>query len=335
MDKSEAVEVKIVNKEGSADSYFFAYFHDIQAALEHIRDAVRSYRLQSSGSPQEFLDTTTRPLAVRPDRSSSLSASEPNRSSSRLPSFLRPLQDTLSHQLGRIPNAPSLSNTADEYTHISKSGTSSFVPVATSACHYTGNGVVSPVSYSSPPGPTLDTASPSRAHTYPPASPANDSPSLFSGRMLPSGMSWNVSMPSLLRSTRKAFSNPTSASSVNSMLLISQHLEGVRELCTSPQELSFGQSSSAPIDLGYSVLETTEAVVDPEATVKFRVAFAFDEKEILLGCMQFLLSLVTVLIGCKIFLVICSDFYHCTAVYMCQRTISVSSPLRLSLQRRG
>ena len=46
-------------------------------------------------------------------------------------------------------------------------------------------------------------------------------------------------------------------------------------------------------DGAFSVLDTPGMSVDPEMTDKFRSAFAFDEKETLLGCELALLSLLS------------------------------------------
>lgn len=43
-------------------------------------------------------------------------------------------------------------------------------------------------------------------------------------------------------------------------------------------------------DMVFSILETPEITVDADTTEKFRAAFAYDEKEILLGCTSVLLS---------------------------------------------
>lgn len=105
MDFSETIEVKVVDKDEqySVDSYFFAYFHDLTAALEQIRDAVRAYRsIPGCSSPPSVLDTTASRASVSPplpppavDRAQSAPVSEqqPQKTSSvfRFTSLLRPL----------------------------------------------------------------------------------------------------------------------------------------------------------------------------------------------------------------------------------------------------
>ena len=60
MDFSETIEVKVIDKgDSSVESYFFAYFHELQTALEQIRDAVRSSRgITDSMTPPTVIDTT-------------------------------------------------------------------------------------------------------------------------------------------------------------------------------------------------------------------------------------------------------------------------------------
>ncbi|KAL4069427.1 glycosyltransferase family 1 protein [Scleroderma citrinum] len=280
MDFSETIEVRVVDKDESVDSYFFAYFHDMQAALEHIRDAVRMHRALAPGSPQTVLDTT----AVKPavvgapgiDRARSLPTSESKSSSSfRFSLLLRPFQDSFSLPLGRMYGTSDPPNGSEEYTHISKRGT--FVPIATST---PASGLISPVT-TNPVLPT-DPSLPLRDHTYPPTSSPSESPSSFP-KILPSSVPWNVGVPSWLRSTRKTSSGSVPTSSVGSILSIPPNLGGVREIYSSPVASSSDQGNGAPADLGYSVLETTEAVVDGEIMEKFRTAFAFDEREALLA----------------------------------------------------
>lgn len=63
---------------------------------------------------------------------------------------------------------------------------------------------------------------------------------------------------------------------------------GVREVYSTTGNVP-GSRLSGMGDMAFSVLETPDISVDPEATEKFRTAFAYDDKEILLGCMFFLL----------------------------------------------
>ena len=62
LDFSETIEVKVVEKSenfSTVDSYFFAYFQELDAALEQIRDAVRTYRSSSESLPEATVIDTT------------------------------------------------------------------------------------------------------------------------------------------------------------------------------------------------------------------------------------------------------------------------------------
>jgi len=248
--------------------------------LEHIRDAVRMHRTLDPGSPQVVLDTTAARSTVVAahgiDRARSLPPAESKGNSSfRLSHLLRPFHDSFPLPLGRAYSAPDPPNAAEEYTHISKRG--SFVPVATST---SGNDLTSPVT-SNPVFPT-DPSLPLRDHTYPPSSSPGESSSSH-GKILPLGVPWNVGVPSWLRSARRI---TAPGGSMGLTISAPQNLGSVHEIYSSPVTSSFDQSNGVPADLGYSVLETTEAMVDGEIMEKFRTAFAFDDKEVLLACMH-------------------------------------------------
>ncbi|KAJ6626839.1 hypothetical protein B0H10DRAFT_1996784 [Mycena sp. CBHHK59/15] len=282
MDFSETIEVKVFDKEEhfSVDSYFFAYFHDLPSALDQIRDAVRAHRvLPEQSSPQMVMDTTVaRPLATGSiDRVQSLPNAEPPKSASSfsISSFLRPFHETMS--LNR-PSASNLSPTPESegFTHISRRpNSSSFVPMTSS-----------PVSEFGEPryaqGDSPDTLTPATSnvheHTYPPSTSLcrvdPDHPSLTSES---SGSSWSVGVPSWLRGTRKVFGGSTeSAPPVTSP-------SRVREVYSSTASAPPSSRTSGFGDLAFSVLESPDVTIDPEATEKFRNVFAYDEKETLLG----------------------------------------------------
>lgn len=116
MDFSETIEIKVMDRVEtySVDSYFFAYFYDLPAALEQIRDAVRASRNIAIGSsPSPVIDTTISRSATVPstpaDRTPLVTSPEALRPkspsyTSRLSSLLRPLQETL--PLSRTISAP-------------------------------------------------------------------------------------------------------------------------------------------------------------------------------------------------------------------------------------
>ncbi|KAI6045078.1 glycosyltransferase family 1 protein [Pisolithus marmoratus] len=285
MDFSETIEVKVTDKIESSDSYFFAYFHDIQAALDHIRDAVRTHRALAPGSPQTVLDTTVKLSAgVAPgiDRARSLPTSDTKGATpSRLSLLLRPFHDSLPLPIGRMHSSPEPPNSSEEYTHVSKRGT--FVPITSSPQSYSSNELASPATYNSTPAIPSSTPPLIRDHTYPPTTSSIE-PNISSPiKILQSGVPWNVGVPSWLRGPRKTAGSSISTTGTGPTPTASQSLGGVREIYSAPWQSASDQPLGAATELGYSVLETADAVVDSETTEKFRAAFAFDEKEILLG----------------------------------------------------
>lgn len=284
MDFSETIEVKVLDKEEllSVDSYFFAYFHDLPEALDKIRDAVRAHRaLQPLANPQInpqiVLDTTlTRPAlaAVAPpmDRAQSLASAEASSrptSGFRLTSFLRPFGD-------RSNSSPVVESTpqVEDFTHIQKR--SSFIPFTTSPKHQDTQ------LPSTEPGPSLETScssitpTPSTIeHTYPPSTPTSENPTATS--------SWNVGVPAWLKgSSRRVLGGSATQATP---LASTTSAGGVSEVYSSTtMSSSTSHSGGASSEMGYSVLETPETSVDHEMTEKFRIAFAFGDKEVLLGC---------------------------------------------------
>ena len=280
---SETIEVKVFDKEEhySVDSYFFAYFRDIQFALEQIREVVRTNRSSPSGSPRALLDTTVarHPLAAHSmDRVRSLPSPDTKTNSSfRLSSLLRPLQESLPSTLTRIYNVPETPGGTEDFTHISKRGGASFVALTSS------HSPMSPINDNTAASQNGLTADPSsRTHTYPPSTSTGDMNSAsFLSKGLAASTPWNVGVPSWLKVPRKSASPTAPNSAVTSAFPESQSEGGVREVYESS---AAAQGSGDSSELGYSVLETCEAAVDQEMADKFKVAFAFDDKETLLGC---------------------------------------------------
>ncbi|KAG6891396.1 hypothetical protein C0992_007619 [Termitomyces sp. T32_za158] len=270
MDFSETIEVKVFdkNEDSSVDSYFFAYFHDIPEALEHIRNAVRDHRNQPDppSSPPTVLDTTQSRPSFSPDRTASLPLdSNITKSSSvfRLSSLLRPFQDTFRTTVSEG------SLETEDFTHVSKRpNSSSFVPVTTSPKPTEGLPETHPDQTSK--------SLPANEHTYPPSTSNSridpDHPSLSR-----ESSSW-VGVPSWLKSTRRVFGGSLSSDQTTTTSA------GVKEMYSSTTvSPSYPTSRSTMGDLAFSVLETPEISVDAETTEKFRTAFAYDEKETLLG----------------------------------------------------
>ncbi|KAG6814047.1 hypothetical protein H0H92_003897 [Tricholoma furcatifolium] len=274
MDFSETIEVRVVEEDSSVDSYFFAYFHDIPGALEQIRDAVRNQRkYEGTGSPQTVLDTTQPRPPIIPDRTISLpvettttTATARSNSVFRLTSLLRPFQDTL----GRIAQSDGLPE-ADDFTHVSRRPNSaSFVPMTTS-----------PRAMDSPSEPRRDQSGKtlSNEHTYPPSTSALHIDPDHASLSRESNSSWGVGVPSWLKGTRRVFGGTTSSDQTIPAT------GGIKEVYSStvmsPPPLPTSRSTMG--DLAFSILETPDIPVDVETTEKFRAAFAYDDKETLLG----------------------------------------------------
>ncbi|OBZ79076.1 Sterol 3-beta-glucosyltransferase [Grifola frondosa] len=283
MDFSETIEVKVRDRSSdlSLDSYFFAYFHDLAAALEQIREAVRTYRSTPATSKTvPMVDTTiSRPPAsiIRPaDRAQSAPVQEQTPKSPsgfRLTSLLRPLQENL----GRPVSAPSQMDGGNEdFTHILKRGGSSFIPVT-----------ASPKVGTSPEGEVS-------THTYPPSRSRSRSPSsdLRTVTRDSATGSWSVGVPSWLRAPSRTLFGSSVPSGVRPVLEhaatmpASASVPAVSEVLSSNVVAGSGSHSGSggSNDFGFfSILEAPETMVDADTSEKFRASFAFDDKETLLG----------------------------------------------------
>ena len=287
LDFSETIEVKVVDKNenfSTVDSYFFAYFQELDGALEQIRDAVRTYRPSSESLPEAtVIDTTgAKTTAAFP---STLQIQDetprPALTGFRLSSLWRPWSETTSP--GR-PTAPiSEADTVDDFTHVAKRKTS-IIPFTSSPERLTPASLPdrepgdcpAPGDSSQQPAPIATTSS---DHTYP---PYNSIDSSSSGSSI---SSWG--RPSWLRISSR---RPLSIQSGNSTA-IAEHPPpnpvtslssgGIADALTSA--LSSAGSKLMP-DLGFSVLDSPEGQIEQEVQDKFRQAFAFDEDEKVLGC---------------------------------------------------
>ncbi|KAJ7456588.1 glycosyltransferase family 1 protein [Mycena latifolia] len=272
MDFSETIEVKVFDKEEhfSVDSYFFAYFHDLASALDQIRDAVRAHRIQPEGSSPHMLMDTTAPRPsppTHPDRVQSL----PNVEHPKPPSSF---SITSFFSLNR-PSASTLSPTPESegFTHISRRpNSSSFVPMTSS-----------PTELSEPRPAQDDSLTPTNVpeHTYPPSTSLSrndpDHPLISES----SGSAWSVGVPSWLRGSRRVFGGSSEPAS-SSIPVASP--SRVREVYSSTLTSAGPVSRASGFgDQAFSVLETPDVAIDPEAIEKFRTVFAYDEKETLLG----------------------------------------------------
>ena len=291
MDFSETIEVKVVDKEdhfAAIDSYFFAYFRDLPGALDQIRDAVRTYRasciLPENSSPPAVLDTTVSRTPTTDSVVHALPepASPKATSGFRLASIFRPFADSLA-----VVNRPSTlpSELQNDYTHVSrKLDSSSFIPITTSPTTMSSNPTADAPSSPKPNESNSimrhSTQSlPPPDHTYPPSTPSSSISPNNSYLSRDDSNSWAVGVPSWLRSSRRVFGpsqgNPTAT--FNSSL--------VREVYSSATSLPgpISRPSSAG-EMTFSILETPDMKPDQETAEKFRAAFAYDDKETLLGC---------------------------------------------------
>lgn len=281
MDFSETIEVKVVDKgeqeHYSVDSYFFAYFHDLSASLEQIRDVIRSRRsFPEQETHPALLDTTvsrSSPISLQPS-TIPLDISIPKAVSGfRLSSLLRPLSDTLS--LGRSGSNTLPETQGDDYTHISRRGNSSFIPITTSPKSIQDN-----IEPRQDPSRSSVQSLPPLNHTYPPSTSRASTYPNESSLSRDSSNSWNVGVPSWFKS-RRVF-GALGGNNQDSLF----DSAGVKEVYSSATVSSPGpiNRTGGTGDMAFSVLETPDIAVDQEATDKFRAAFAYDEKEILLGC---------------------------------------------------
>ena len=292
MDFSETIEVKVVDKDDhfAIDSYFFAYFRDLSGALDQIRDAVRTYRtsynLPENASPPVVLDSTVSRTPSSPDRvvhSLPEPASPKATSGFRLSSIFRPLADTLADTFAVVNRASTLPSEFqnDDYTHVSrKPDSSSFVPITTSPKPMAD----SPISPKpNEPNSILRHSTqslPPPDHTYPPSTPSSSISPNYS-YLSRDGNSWAVGVPSWLKSPRRVFGpslgNMDPTTTFNSTLV----KEVYSSATSSPGPTSRPSSGG---EMTFSILETPDIKPDQETAEKFRSAFAYDEKETLLGC---------------------------------------------------
>ena len=306
MDFSETIEIKVQDKsmDLALDSYFFAYFPDLPAALEQIRDAVRTYRTTSSSPHSPMVVDTTAgrsPTARAGDRAQTAPVVEQGTkppSTFRLSSLLKPLQETL--PIGRSFSAPSGNDTNnEEFTHIVKRTGSSFVPVTTQPGTTPPNegepsGRPDPLHSSASSLTAAPTPTPSD-HTYPPSTFASSVDIRGSAaKDSASGTGWSVGIPSIpswLRSpSRSLFGTPSTSvrpAIAHATTMLAQ-LPSVTEVVSTSGSSSrkpTNSTSTSSGDFGYfSMVETPETTAEAQTAIeKFRQAFALDDKESLLG----------------------------------------------------
>jgi sterol 3beta-glucosyltransferase len=276
MDFSETIEVKVEDKDNSlpVDSYFFAYFRDFPDALEQIRDAVRNYRSQNRFSTQStppLLDTT----ALRSPISVSASSNYPKGTSFRFSSLFRPFSDTSLLTRGSATTA--VDSNCDDYTHVQRKDNSSFIPITLSP--------KTPTSLSLFRQGTDSTSSTTHSlpipdHTYPPSTSNSTIYPDASSLNRDSTSYWGLGVPAWIKSPRRAFGGTLDSQ----VTLNGTHVKEVYSSAVSSPGPMATSRSPGTTDLAFSILETPDSMVDHETTEKFRSAFAYDEKETLLGC---------------------------------------------------
>lgn len=280
MDFSETIEVKVEDKDSSLpiDSYFFAYFRDLPDALEQIRDAVRNYRSQNTLPTQStppLLDTTAlRSPNFVPARAT---ADYPKGTSFRFSSLFRPFSDT--NLLSRGTTAAADSN-SDDYTYIQRKENSSFIPITLSPKHPTSFSLFRQGTDSTSSSRQTTHSLPIPDHTYPPSTSNSTIYPDASSLNRDSTSYWGLGVPAWIKSPRRHFGGGLDSH----ITCNGSHVKEVYSTAASPGPMTTSRSSGAA-DLSFSILETPDQMVDHETIEKFHSAFAYDEKETLLGCM--------------------------------------------------
>jgi sterol 3beta-glucosyltransferase len=250
---SETIEVKVLDSEDhlSLESYFFAYFHDINDALQQIRDILSSHRHeteQTAAVKDTTMKSHTRPTsqdfeALERTQSSPLPAVQ---RSSRIGTFFKAFANESAPAMVHNTSAPEVPTAKDN------GKTAELADITTS-----------PSMLSS------ELSSSSFDHTYPP-SPSPPAMELHQDT------SWGVSVPSWLKG-----SSLKSLAARSLPTLIRGRNGQVSEVYT---------ASPAPMDpensREFTVIDAQpDTGVDPDDEEKFRHAFAMDERETLLECM--------------------------------------------------
>lgn len=283
MDFSETIEVKVEDKDNSlpVDTYFFAYFHNLTGALDQIRDAVRNSRSQSffsTQSPAPLLDTTAPRSPMSPSTSAASDSNHYKGTSFRFSSLFRPFLDTSVH--GRGSESATVDSNTDDYTHVQRKDNSSFIPISSSPKASTSVSSFRQGTDSSASSRQTSHSLPIPHHTYP---PSTSNPTIYPNTTLnrESTSHWGIGVPAWIKSRRAL------GSALDSQVTpIDSHIKEIySSAASSPGPMP--TSRSLPADLAFSVLETPELSPDHETTEKFRSAFAYDEKETLLGCKLF------------------------------------------------
>ncbi|KAH7104729.1 UDP-Glycosyltransferase/glycogen phosphorylase [Auriculariales sp. MPI-PUGE-AT-0066] len=252
MDFSETIEIKVVDKVHhtgySVDSYFFAYFKDLNHALEEIRAVVAKYRREPSENEDEDVvkDTTHArlPYTVQSAPPSSHAHTLPE-DSSRTSVFRKVLNHTplLSP---RSKAAIALPRDTDQSSVLSASRPPLSPGLSTKSL--------------GSPGQLAD-------HTYP-----------------PSVLQRPVELVHAVSSSLSTWALPTVPGWIKHSRLFSTSpgQTGISEVVSSVQPTKEQDQAQ---EMGFSILETKETMqdIDPQMAARWRGYFALDDKETLLG----------------------------------------------------
>ena len=262
MDFSETIEIKVVDKEDNClDSYFFAYFHHIDFAVEQIRTALK----EAKESPTIQLvqdtvkDTTSHKsstgLPLVHDLEKTVSAPTPSSTSSTLISVRETVREKLTAPVGKLNSLlrPSAQSTPATSRPTSVLSTES-----------------SPITITASPKNLPEKLPPD--HTYPPAL-VHHSASDASTR---SSWSVPVGVPNWIKNSSKHFFTSSPEVGPDNVRVDTTDVGGIHT--------SAHQSTGDHGELGFSIVDGVDSVaLDPATVDKFRAAFALDERETLLA----------------------------------------------------
>lgn len=313
MEFAETIEIKVVEGEDSTlsfDSYFFAYFTDIDAALVQIREAIAIYRPQVQGSvpgweKEQVYDTTTRiRRGSTPAEGATKPTSTTGSSLSRISSLL--------HPFGGSTSKASLSASAPASPRQSKDGGSAPIPISSRQRSRDLEGELNPVPARisttpdsirtvTPPSSLISSSTHVSQHSYPPEPSGAPPPDL--GIVHSSSTSAWAPSKFIKRPSMKIFSSGASgASSLLSAVRPSslvgrkkklrkvvESVENVTATRSSAEtDVSFSEDSTDGYEgstgAGFSLMEKSETVdrEELEADADFHEWFAMDKKEALL-----------------------------------------------------
>lgn len=301
MDFSETIEVKAIDKEdkiseNGTDSYFFAYFQNTSTALDQIRDAVKTYKpfaVHETDSLEVVHDTTgIKPIsnAIVPERAVSEQSGRLGYGI-KLVSLLRPFQsDTSSATVTPGSGSPDMTVLKNQGALVSSPSALSEGSYHLGVSSEESAGAVTDeqVAHRTRSEPTTIILGKNISHTYPPPpSPPAEVVPIPTRDSASSTSSWGV--PNWLRTPRRVFASPSASTSGSTIGPAPREVsEFVSDVGSSSR--SGGRHERHSSDLGFSVLETKD-IAEPEQGDKFRATFAFDEKELLLGC-EYILGFV-------------------------------------------